>query len=327
MNRSQKHRVGVATSPSKVKPKPRGKKYLAGSSLSVDTAVARDTSTPVVDKNAVARVAAQFGNPKRGENKFDKTVRAIVSAPLVLYHQCQQKLDGHGARCTCTAKIPGADAEKLIAQGIAKYVVATRNGQPYEMKNSIVALVPKFVPAKKEVRVHACFNFRTENKPERCYCQSHLTRPEAAQLVKEGKAQWLEVTRDGTAYELHNAVVLTAEEIEQRKTKIKDAKSPALLRLLAEVRPLKLTRDEVLDGLAKPDDFCGTHPNIRHAVFWAAVRWYWNKILVDNKLGLSRGMFMPGAPRGAGGCRAADIPRQRLSTCPLFTNATKKVGG
>ena len=64
----------------------KGKKFLAGSSLSVETATPVVSSrTPQTTASDIARVSAQF-QPKKRRNRT-----ATNKPSLVLVHQCQQK--------------------------------------------------------------------------------------------------------------------------------------------------------------------------------------------------------------------------------------------
>jgi hypothetical protein len=304
----------------------KGKKFLAGSSLSVETA------TPVVNPQTfqttasdIARASAQF----RPNKKCGRT--AVNKPSLVLVHQCQQKLDGRSERCSCKAKIPRADADRLVIEGTHKWLTAVRDGDTYVLTNSIVALVPKAKAPTQTVRVHGCFDITKGEKPERCYCNVQLSVPEADEMIADGTATWLMATREvrgvKQTYPIHNAIVLTAEEYAKRKSWIKAMKpGRPVAKFRAALRDA-LTVEQILDGLEDPEKFCNECPQVfpdgfskpsyitpftdkradvyrPHSYliecFHACIYWFWDTLLVGQKLGMSRGLFLIDAPEGAG---------------------------
>jgi hypothetical protein len=220
-------------------------------------------------------VAKDFERAKKPPT-FETEVREHVKPSLVKFHQCAERVNGGNGRCSCKARIPRAEAEKLVAAGEAHFMITMRNGEPYVMNDSIVATVAKRDPSKDKVRIHACFNLDTETLPDRCYCNVHLTREGADQLIAERKAVWLTVTRNGTTYDIHNAIVVIPGEIEKRKAEIRELKSPAgkaVAKFVAALRTAQinheiseadasLTKEQIIEGLNDPEKFCTDYPNI-----------------------------------------------------------------
>jgi hypothetical protein len=237
------------------------------------------TAAPAAEPTAgqLAHAKAIFGNPKPNGNGFDRAVRDAVKPSLVLCHDCQQKLDGHGERCSCKSKIPRADAERKVADGTHKWLTTTKaDGTLYVSSQSIVSLTPKKEPSKDVVRIHACFDITKEHLPDRCYCDLHVTREEAEIMIAAGIATWLLVTREGTTYPLHNALVLTATEVAKREAairKMKRPKGPSVAKFLMTLQAAvskgiikkadaDLSESEIWAGFKNPEEFCLDHPRL-----------------------------------------------------------------
>jgi hypothetical protein len=221
----------------------------------------------------------------------------------------------------------------MVVEGTHKWLTAVRDGNSYVLTNSIVALVPKAKPPTQTVRVHGCFDItKGELKPERCYCNVQLSVTEADEMIAGGTATWLMATREvhgvKQTYPIHNAIVLTAEEYAKRKSWIK-AMIPGgpVAKFRAAALRAVLTVEQILDGLEDPEKFCAGHPEIfphgfakpgyatpfkdRRAdvyrphsylirCFQACIAWFWDTLLVGQKLGMSRGLFVTDAPKGLG---------------------------
>jgi hypothetical protein len=228
------------------------------------------TAAPAAEPTAgqLAHAKAIFGNPKSNKNGFDETVRNAVKPSLVLYHDCQQKLDGHGERCSCKSRIPHADAERKIAEGTHKWLTTTKaDGTLYVSSKSIVSLTPRLNPKFASILVHGCLDTP-------CYCSTHINPAAASKLVEEGRATWLEVTRNGVTYALHTSIILTADEVARRDTAIRKLLRPRgrpvekfklMLQDSVEAGRIAqaeadLTDTQIWDGFKDPEKFSVEHP-------------------------------------------------------------------
>lgn len=282
------------------------------------------TAAPAAEPSAgqLAHAKAIFGNPRPNGNGFDKAVRDAVKPSLVLYHDCQQKLDGQGARCSCKSKIPRADAERKIAEGTHKWLTTTKaDGTLYVSSKSIVSLTPKLNPKSASILVHGCLDTP-------CYCSTHINPAAANKLVEEGRATWLEVSRNGVTYALHTSIILTAEEVTRRDTAIRKLLRPKgrpvekfklMLQDAVEAGRIgqaeaDLTDTQIWDGFKDPEKFSVEHPTLfpngferpsyfspfsknpsyknnvlrRNSIFMTELlyctAWYWDRLLTGEDL-------------------------------------------
>jgi len=260
-----------------------------------------------------------LGKPKT--RRFENAVRdAVRTQRLVPVHTCVSKLTGEG-RCDCNpARLPESEAEILVFNGTHKWLETQRaNGTKY--RYGVVALATT-IP-ETLVLVHACGLER-----ERCYCSFHVQGSTALEMVGEGKAAWNQVERGDQRYEIHSAIVLSADEVaklqaEARRQALPQTKPIAKFRVaLADavyagaiaVSDAELSDDQIFAALQDPTKFCkttalpirldqtgvGLSRALRRtslsARFLQAVGWYWNKLIPT----VSRYLFLRGAPQGRG---------------------------
>jgi hypothetical protein len=144
--------------------------------------------------------------------------------------------------------------------------------------------------ATSQIRFHDCFDFLAgESKPRKCKCPNRVAPSEARRLVASGKAKLLN-SRSIVSLTVHSAGTAISEDFTET-----DRQFIRAFRTL--VPELNLSNSDALDAIKDPQNAIGARA---HGASCQLSESYWNKVLADQKLSISRGQFVSDAPHGQG---------------------------